>query len=472
MDNLSRRIEQLGFILVCFFVLSQSFTVPLFTVGPSWATWPTASDLLMAAMIPVLVAHLCLGTNRVRIDAHKRILLLLIVILAGCICSYLILCRAVPIFYSAETGKAAEVGQYQLYRIAQAVLTFAFASQIRLNLRRRRALAYAALTALIVVCTALFLEFLGMVPASVYGGYLPRTTSAAGPWSYYVNANGAFGYGTIGYNHAYSSSQVLLLLVLYLLLNPEVKNFPRAAVVLIAEAAIFASGCRAVLVGSLVFITVLFIRRPRTLAAFACIVLVTAVLAEAFVPSFLGQLGPAADRASNLDPFADKYAGARPLIWADHLEYLDAQPVRWLIGGGFGTAIEEADNAHMMYLQIISETGFLGLGAFLFLFGVVFRQLYRAGPNARPMILGTIAILVASIAQETLYPVPAMGQFIAFYTLSLALALRPVRDGVKRQLVIWTTPGAISPIHYKTLALSFGSRRIAELGTSGPKQFP
>ena len=434
------KIESLDFVVLCLFVLSQAFTVPLFTIGPSWAVWPTAGDILVAAMVLVMIAHACVGVGRIQSKTNRRILTLLLLLLAGCTFSYLILCRAMPILHPTESGRAADFGEYQLYRIAQAILAFVFASQIDLTPRRRRFLSFAAVTALTIVCTSLFLEYFGIVSASAYADHLPKSTFVAGPWGYYASAEGSFGYGTIGYNHAYSSSQVLLLLVLCLLLNPKARNFAKAGLVFLAEAAIFASGCRAVFLASLIFLIVLFVRRPRTLAAFACVLLVVAGLTAGFAPSVPGLLRPAVDRALDLNPFADTYSGGRPQRWSGQIDYLNEEPLRWLVGAGFGTAVEETDNAHMIYLQIINETGVLGLAAFVFAFWEIFRQLYRAGPDSRPMFFGTIAILTASIAQETLYPVPAMGQYIAFYTFCLALALRPARRRVRYRMVFVTDP--------------------------------
>ena len=396
--------ERFDFILLCLFVLSQAFTVPLFAVGPSWAAWPTAGDIVVAAMIPIVAVRMYTGAGRIMSKANKRILVLLLVLLAGCTCSYVILCRAIPVLYPTETGRAAEFGEYQIYRIIQAVIAYFFASQIDLTPRRKRFLSFAAVTALVIVCAALFLEYLGIVPASTYASHLPTSLSIAGPWGYYAAANLPEGYGTISYTHAYSSSQVLLLLVLCLLLNPKARNFTRAALVLVAEAAILASGCRAILGGSLVFLAALFIRRPRMLAAFACIVLGVAALTAGFAPSAPELLRPALDRASALNPFADIDVEGRTLLWSDQVQYLNEQPLRWIIGAGFGTSAGDTGNDNILYLQIINETGVLGLAAFVLVFGEIFRLLERAGPNSRPMILGTVAILVASIAQETLYP--------------------------------------------------------------------
>ncbi|HVN94188.1 MAG TPA: O-antigen ligase family protein [Terracidiphilus sp.] len=430
------KLEHLDFILLCLFVLSQAYAVPLFTVGPSWATWPTAGDLVIAAIVPIVLARRFMGAGQIRNKANKRILVLLVALLAACTCSYVILCRAMPILYLTETGRAAEFGEYQLYRIVQAIVTFAFASQIDLTIPRRKILALTTVAALLVVCAALFLEYLSIVPASAYAGHLPKSLSVAGPWAYYASANGAFGYGTIGFNHAYSSSQVLLLLVLYLFLEPKARNFTRAALVFIAEAAILISGCRAVFAGSLLFLAALFIRRPRVLAAFAWIFLAVAALTTGLAPSAPDVMRPALDRVSAINPFDEEDPGERDQLWLGQIQYLNEKPLRWLTGGGFGTAVEETGNAHMMYLQILNETGIVGLAAFAFAFAEIFRQLRRAGPESRPMIFGTLAILVASIAQETLYPVPAMGQFIAFYALCLALALRPTRNSAARGILI------------------------------------
>jgi O-antigen ligase len=433
--------ERIDFILLCLFVLSQAYTVPLLTIGPSWAVWPTAGDALVAAMTLVVTVRVCAMNGMIQNKASRRILVLLLLLLAGCTFSYLIFCRAMPILYRTEAGRAADFGEYQFYRIAQAVLAFVFASQVRLTPSRRRALAFTAAAALVIVCAALFLEYLGIVPASTYAGHLPKSTSIAGPWGYYATDEGAIGYGTIGYTHAYSSSQVLLLLVLVLLLRPGARSFTRAALVFVAEAAILVSGCRSVLVGSLVFVAAFFIRRPRTLAAFGCIFLVAAFIAE-LAPTTQDLLRPAVDRASVLNPFEDVYSGGRPQLWASQIEYLNEQPLRWAIGAGFGTSAGETGNDNILYLQIINEMGALGLASFIFAFGEIFRQLYRAGPDSRPMVFGTVAILVSSIAQETLYPVPAMGQFIAFYSLCLALALRPERRPVRYWMLFRAFPAA------------------------------
>ena len=446
MKSIQGKLEHLDFILLCLFVLSQAYTIPLFAFGPSWATWPTAADLLIAAMITIVLTRTLTGAGRMRSKANKRILLLLLGLFAGCICSYVILCRAMPILYPTETGRAAEFGEFQIYRIVQLIFAYVFASQVQLTPHRRKILATATVAALLVVCAALFLEYLSIVPASAYAGHLPKSLSISGPWGFYATATQPEGYGTIGYTHMYSSSQVLLLLVLCLLLSPKARNFTIAALVFTAEAAILISGCRAVFVGSIVLVVALFIRRPRAITAFACILVFTAALTVAFAPTVLGLLSPAVDRAANLDPFAEVYPHARPQLWSEQIEYLNEEPARWIIGGGFGTAIEETDNAHMMYLQIINETGVLGLAAFVFVFAEIFRQLYRAGPDSRPMILGTVAILVASFAQETLYPVPAMGQFIAFYSLCLALALRPeCRSATQRMLILDIPPNHTAP---------------------------
>jgi hypothetical protein len=44
----STPVESTLFVLICAFLISQSYLVPLAVVGPSWAVWPDLSDLVIA----------------------------------------------------------------------------------------------------------------------------------------------------------------------------------------------------------------------------------------------------------------------------------------------------------------------------------------------------------------------------------------------------------------------------------------
>jgi hypothetical protein len=107
---------------------------------------------------------------------------------------------------------------------------------------------------------------------------------------------------------------------------------------------------------------------------------------------------------------------------------LNQKPIRWVLGTGFGTAVD-ADpvlhqDAHMLPLQIIIETGVIGLIVATYLFSTILRYLYVSEVGFKPLFWATVALLIGSLTQETFYPVPALGHFIGFYLCSVAIALR------------------------------------------------
>jgi F0F1-type ATP synthase membrane subunit c/vacuolar-type H+-ATPase subunit K len=76
-----------------------------------------------------------------------------------------------------------------------------------------------------------------------------------------------------------------------------------------------------------------------------------------------------------------------------------------------------------MVLQILFETGLVGLvnvGAF---FVLLMTLLLRAGPQARVIVNVTIGFLVTSITQETFFPNVAFGSFLPLYALVVAMTL-------------------------------------------------
>src|SRR3979409_35201 len=96
------------------FVAAQMYTVPIATIGPSWAVWPTLPDI---AFVLLLAAGLLCAGNRSsgpHVVVFERVLFLCV---AGCAISYLIL----VVF--GVNGLAGTIGiylgGYQLARLAQ-----------------------------------------------------------------------------------------------------------------------------------------------------------------------------------------------------------------------------------------------------------------------------------------------------------------------------------------------------------------
>jgi hypothetical protein len=78
----------------------------------------------------------------------------------------------------------------------------------------------------------------------------------------------------------------------------------------------------------------------------------------------------------------------------------------------------------MLYLHIVSELGAAGLALYLVLFASILGALRRLDVAGRPLLWGTVALLFASLTQETFYPVPSQGYFLGFYLCAVAIALR------------------------------------------------
>ncbi|WP_445174134.1 hypothetical protein, partial [Microcoleus sp.] len=114
----------------------------------------------------------------------------------------------------------------------------------------------------------------------------------------------------------------------------------------------------------------------------------------------------------------------RDEIWAAHLTALDENPVSWFVGNGFGSAIDRGANAHMLYLQITSETGLIGLCIFSILFSMILFYLNKIEIKEKPFFWGTVTFLITAVSQETFYPQPALGQFLGLYLSSVAIVLR------------------------------------------------
>ena len=88
------------------------------------------------------------------------------------------------------------------------------------------------------------------------------------------------------------------------------------------------------------------------------------------------------------------------------------------------------DNAHMLYLQILSEAGVIGLGAFLALAGYLLRQLWNRDSAPRPVFWTFLTLLGTGLTQETLYPVPAFEHTLALAMCSVALCLSEPAKGM------------------------------------------
>lgn len=420
------------FIALCLYLLVQAYTIPVLPFGPSWAIWPTLPDLVSGLLlVTALLTRPPVGAVS---QTNRSLLWGLLAIYGGALISFLTGVWYNTIF-NLDTwtllARGVQYGAAQLYRLALFLIVFWITAHIPLTTQRWRALKIIITFVLVVVCVGVMLTYLGVVPMSLPVSHLPADPGLSGPWADFhelAEDNLSAGWGTISYSHAYLAAHVLLLLALRLYLARGRQPLLDGLLIILANVAVFLSESRAGLAAALLFTGLYLLRRP------ALVLLVILLLGVLVIAPFAGGSLPFELQSDTLErslsllqPQRDPDLSGRTAIWRERIRFLNDRPLRWLTGVGFGRVAETGDDAHMLYLHIILETGIIGLMAFCALAAYVLRALWERRHEARPIFLVTIALLVASLTQETFYPVVSQGSFLGFYlaTLALIFARRP-----------------------------------------------
>lgn len=331
---------------------------------------------------------------------------------------------------SNSDAKGSSIGFYQIYRLIEFICIFWVTAHIPLPPERLNVLRRIVEAILIFVCAGIVLTYFSIVPLSALTAHLPQSPDIAGPWSWYASRTGlgGSGWGTIGYNHSYVAAQVLMLLSLKMHLSLNQNLFANNLLLLLSIIACFLSESRNGLATILIFAMIYWIQKPIygvIAGVFAVFIGIITIFIAPKSINLTSSEGSAIERqASLLEANNAENLSGRDQIWTDRIAFLDTDPILWFVGGGFGSAVDSGDRAHMLYLQIIIETGLLGLLIFGFLFYKILYCLYRYEVGGKPIFWVTVAFLVSSLTQETFYPVPAMVHFMGFYFCSLAIALR------------------------------------------------
>lgn len=423
----SVRASRWPFLALCLYLLSQAFTIPILAIGPSWAVWPTIGDFASGFLLIAALLSICRKPTASASGSRAQQLLLpmLLIMLGGCALSFAAHALSMPEVQGiAGKNSTRAIGAYNLYRLLQFTLLYWAVTTIPFPQNRIEILRKLVTVALILACAGLVLDYLGVVGPSVYGSHLPKERSIGGAWAIYTAAHGAGG-GTIGYDHAYTSVQVLLLLALRIHLLGGRRTISDTWLVLLALTAVFTTGCRAVSVATPLFVLGVYSKRlPDLIKLVVACSIGIALLGSAYKPA-IDLFTRAIERQSTVTEslHTDGFAG-RTTIWRERLQFLEATPSRWVWGVGLGSATESGGNAHMLYLQILLEHGLIGLLFFSYVFCHILANLYHRDPRPKAVFWATVAILACSFAQDTLYPNAWTGHFLGFYLCSVAIVLR------------------------------------------------
>ena len=203
-------IEKLTFVLTCLYLLSQVFLVPLMRIGPSWAIWPTLTDIVIASMGGLVLIN---GSWKPQIPRSVRSFWSFGAwVTVGCIVSYFILT-----LYALKSevglqhnGKSVSFGVAQLYRLLQALIVFRAVTSFKFTHNRLLLVKSVSVLAFFLICAGVFATYTGVVSTQAFALQIPTDFNIAGPWAYYSTGASDQGVGTISYNHAYTAMQVLL----------------------------------------------------------------------------------------------------------------------------------------------------------------------------------------------------------------------------------------------------------------------
>jgi O-antigen ligase len=411
-QNLAKRpvTNRILFFLLCFYWLSQAFLVPLAPIGPSWALWPSLSDLAVLAMLPIL---LYCFSKRV-CDRDVRVVLKLE-------WEALFLCSASFALATAFYGSRNEhvtTGIYQLARSVEYLAVLLVAAQTAIAATQWKVLRWVMLLTFFLISGGLLVIATHLITPSVVSPLLPLAPALAGPWGAYANGEIKDG-GFISYNHAYIGMQLILsggatyfcfersrrvrLLICLLLLLCTFYSFSRASFI----------------VASVLVLALEWRREKSNLLALA----VLCSLGGAWAIQSLAVEDVVERQSSSASSVDEDGMSGRTTIWQDHLDYFTSHPINLIVGTGYGYAgwVSPA-NAHNLYLHVTTEAGLVGLIFFLYLQRRTL--LLLRGHKLRTMRLTVLALLVSGLTQETFYPVVSFSHFLGFYLSVLAITLR------------------------------------------------
>lgn len=275
-----------------------------------------------------------------------------------------------------------------------------------------------------VSCALLIAGYFHLIDTPAFAPQIPKDFHVAGPWAYYSLGVVRSPVGGISYHHAYPAIQILVLAATYLSLLRSTRVWLPTLILSSLWMCSFVSGSRAGFVAASAFVVAVVASRPRQLLAVAAVALVTVAIYAYFSDDFAGEFSRAQIRQESITTsYEDDGLAGRVEIWNDRVGLLNRNPPFWLIGTGFGSAIESGSNGHMLYLQTTLECGLVGTSLFLFLMWKIMQSLWRQGSGGRIMCYLTIALLASAITQETFYPVPALGHFGGMFLFCAGTAL-------------------------------------------------
>ena len=404
------------FIMLCVYLATQAYGIPILQIGPSWAVWPALNDFAFGGLFLMGVASASRGFKPMPSLVSMRQALAWVALIAAV--SYVLINLGLNRSRNVEGG---EFGLFYIYRYIQAISLFWIVTNIPVTAERMKWIVRIVSIVLVVQCLVIIAtKFFGLSGPTL-APHLP-SGQHAGPWRVYA-INQIKGYSTIGYNHALDSAQIVLFTALRVSLAGRKQQLINFAFILLGIAATFASGSRAGFACMGLYAFLMLVRTPGFALVVSMIIGMALLLAPAsYFES--AELNKALTKQSKIvDPFSSEQFIARTTIWSHYYEAFKERPHLLLIGAGVGGSEDVTGAAHSMPLMIAAEFGIIGFLAALYGAYSVTRMFYAADPKPRALFWGHVVTLISCAVQETLYPVPAMGHFLGLYLTAVALCV-------------------------------------------------
>jgi len=411
------------FIALCFYIISQAYTIPLFAIGPSWAIFPTLPDIAFVVFLLTSIFNSKLWPPLYA--PSKTILKILLLLFAVCLLSYSFFVLLLPSFtYSIHSNiRSGAWGLFQLYRLVQFILIYWMTAKIPLNQRRIRILERIVYIVLLFVITFMLIPYLLNIPMKYFVKHLPDNIDIIGPYIFYKVAMGK-AWGTIGYLHTYVGLQVMMLLGLMLNLVNNRNHIRNIFVIIITIIAIYASESRTCLVAILIYVIAVSIKRTEYIFLYIIIMAAFILYAVVIEDDIVFKEYTVKRQMTILEAYKSENLSGRVGIWIKRVNYLNEMPMRWIFGSGFGSEANLKKSAHMLVLQIIMEIGIIGLIVYYLLIKKIIQLLLKYEKGFKSILWITIVFIITSITQITFYPAPAFVHSLGFYLCSVAIALR------------------------------------------------
>ncbi|MDX1968701.1 MAG: O-antigen ligase family protein [Planctomycetaceae bacterium] len=406
--------------MVWWYLASQCYLLPFAMLGPNWALWPNAADLVCGcAGLMFLLRRRSNPGPPAPVEAVRRWAWAMAV-LAGA--SLVFVGWALPTAFThlGADGEALEFGCFQIYRLIQFAVIVDCASRFRWNNERRRSLHRITTIALVVNCAAIVATFFKVVSPAFYAPQLTADPNVGGPWAFYHWTTD--GWGVVGYSHAYTSMEVFMLTALWIALSDQRQSEYVYLIVSASTVVILFSRSRAGLATIVLYAAFLWLQRPVVAVIVGCLLIPLMVVALPLLGSSSEELQDMLQRQSGvLDATNTENLSGRDEIWQRWLAEIQEKPQQWLLGAGFGAT--SGDSAHMQPLHMLIEVGLLGVFCFAaMLYQILCSLSFReAGP--KPIFWALLAIFPSLMTQETLYPVHALGHFCGLTLIAIVLSL-------------------------------------------------